>query len=308
MRGCQNEAHQLTQEPPEIESETNIHRANESDSPQEAAAAMLDVHVPREALYTWKGFFIHIATIVIGLLIAIGLEQTVEFFHHRHQVAETREALRIEQVINVNRFAYTTEDFYRYLPKLETNLAIFQYLRLHPGASPEQWPGRLSWYSNSIDYSDSAWAAAQGDGVLQYMPQWEVRRIAELYRRLKECEDAKNEARSAKYQAMRFAISNPEPSQLPAAMIEREIDLISEALQRLALAANKQRNLARAFPEFKPAATGEDIQRALNMHWNDDDVAAVDAQERRLRQFEESQRPSSVESLPGQATNRDSAR
>jgi hypothetical protein len=78
-------------------------------------------------------------------------------------------------------------------------------------------------------------------------------------------------------------------------MIEREIDLISEALQRLVLAANKQRNLAKAFPEFKPAATGEDIQRALNMHWNDDDVAAVDAQERRLRQFEESQRPSSVE-------------
>jgi hypothetical protein len=39
---------------------------------------MLDVHPPHEAIHTWKGFFIHIATIVIGLLIAIGLEQTVE--------------------------------------------------------------------------------------------------------------------------------------------------------------------------------------------------------------------------------------
>ena len=166
----------------------------------------------------------------------------------------------------------------------------------------------MSWYANSIDYSNSAWEAAQGDGVLQYMPQLEVRRMAELYRRLKECEDAKNEARFAKYQAMRFAISNPNASQLPAAMIEREIDLISEALQRLVLAANKQRNLAKAFPDFKLAATAEDIQRALHMHWNADDVAAVDAQDERLRQFEESPRPPSTESLPGHAVPGDSSR
>ena len=42
---------------------------------------MLDVHPPHEAAHTWKDFFIHIATITIGLLIAIGLEQTVEAVH-----------------------------------------------------------------------------------------------------------------------------------------------------------------------------------------------------------------------------------
>ncbi len=45
---------------------------------------MLDVHPPHEAAHTWKDFFIHVGTICVGLLIAIGLEQTVEFFHHRH--------------------------------------------------------------------------------------------------------------------------------------------------------------------------------------------------------------------------------
>jgi hypothetical protein len=189
-----------------------------------------------------------------------------------------------------------------------TNLAIFQYLRLHPGAPPEQWPGRLSWYSNSIDYSNSAWEAAQGDSVLQYMPELEVRRMAELYHRLKEYEDAKNEARLAKYQAMRFAISNPDASQLRTAMIEREIDLISEALQRLVLAANRQKNLSKAFPDFKPAATAEEIQRALHMQWNADDVAAVDAQDERLRQFEESQRRPATESPPGYIVPEDSSR
>jgi hypothetical protein len=41
------------------------------------ASAMLDVHPPHKAAHTFKDFFIHIATIVIGLLIAVGLEQTV---------------------------------------------------------------------------------------------------------------------------------------------------------------------------------------------------------------------------------------
>ena len=46
---------------------------------------MLDVHPPHSPTHTWKDFFIHIATITVGLLIAIGLEQTVEAIHHHHQ-------------------------------------------------------------------------------------------------------------------------------------------------------------------------------------------------------------------------------
>jgi hypothetical protein len=46
---------------------------------------MLDVHAPHETIHTWKNFLTHIAAIVIGLLIAVSLEQTVEYFHHRHQ-------------------------------------------------------------------------------------------------------------------------------------------------------------------------------------------------------------------------------
>jgi hypothetical protein len=60
----------------------------------EIPAPMLDVHAPHETIHTWKSFFIHIATIVIGLLIAVGLEQTVELFHHRYQRHELEEALR----------------------------------------------------------------------------------------------------------------------------------------------------------------------------------------------------------------------
>jgi DNA-binding CsgD family transcriptional regulator len=69
----------------------------ESPSTLEISSSVLDVHAPHRAVHTWKDFFIHIATIVIGLLIAIGLEQTVEHFHHRHQAQEARKRL-LEEV------------------------------------------------------------------------------------------------------------------------------------------------------------------------------------------------------------------
>lgn len=57
---------------------------------------MLDVHPPEHAAHSWRDFAIHIATIVIGLLIAVGLEQSVEFFHHRHQRHQMLEDIREE--------------------------------------------------------------------------------------------------------------------------------------------------------------------------------------------------------------------
>ena len=57
---------------------------------------MLDVHAPHEATHSWKDFFIHIATIAVGLLIAVALEQTVEAVHRHHEAAALREDLHAE--------------------------------------------------------------------------------------------------------------------------------------------------------------------------------------------------------------------
>jgi hypothetical protein len=57
---------------------------------------MLDVHPPEHAAHTWRDFFIHIATICVGLLIAIGLEQSVEAIHRHHEREELIAALNQE--------------------------------------------------------------------------------------------------------------------------------------------------------------------------------------------------------------------
>src|SRR5580704_8167579 len=67
---------------------------------REIAAPMLDVHAPHQTVHSWKDFLVHIAAIVIGLIIAVSLEQTVEFFHHRHQREQLEAALLRDGGVN----------------------------------------------------------------------------------------------------------------------------------------------------------------------------------------------------------------
>ncbi|MES2391469.1 MAG: hypothetical protein V4555_07500 [Acidobacteriota bacterium] len=63
---------------------------------------MLEPHPPEHTPHSWRDFFIHIATITVGLLIAVGIEQTVELIHHRHQRHELEENMRAEAERNVD--------------------------------------------------------------------------------------------------------------------------------------------------------------------------------------------------------------
>ncbi len=45
----------------------------------------MEVHAPHHPLNTWREFWIHLGTITVGLLIALGLEQTAEYAHRVHE-------------------------------------------------------------------------------------------------------------------------------------------------------------------------------------------------------------------------------
>ena len=41
----------------------------------------MEVHVPEEPVMTWRQFFIHMGIVVLGLMIALSLEQSAEWLH-----------------------------------------------------------------------------------------------------------------------------------------------------------------------------------------------------------------------------------
>jgi hypothetical protein len=59
---------------------------------------VIDVHPPHGGMHTWKDFWIHLGTITLGLLIAISLEQSVEWLHHLNQRHQLEEDLHAEDL------------------------------------------------------------------------------------------------------------------------------------------------------------------------------------------------------------------
>jgi hypothetical protein len=68
---------------------------------QGSPVPMFDVHSPRTAAHTWTDFWIHLGTIAIGLLIAIGLEQSVEALHRLHERHRLEQDLQMEAKKNL---------------------------------------------------------------------------------------------------------------------------------------------------------------------------------------------------------------
>jgi len=87
---------------------------------------MLDVHARHLSIHTWKDFLMHIATITIGLLIAVGLEQSVEVLHHRHQREQLEEQMRGVFETNLRRSERTFKQLkaqHAYLVQLRTAIS-----------------------------------------------------------------------------------------------------------------------------------------------------------------------------------------
>jgi hypothetical protein len=216
---------------------------------------MLDVHPPHHAANTWRDFFIHIITIVIGLLIAVGLEQTVEFFHHRHQIAETRELLRNEREDNRQALIRATKSFRVVSVELQNNLQVLTYLQQHPGTPDEKLPGALSWLWGSPVYESVAWEAAQSSGVTSLMPREEVAENAKLYAQLRRIGDSSRDSWLAITDAERYSFITKRLSDLTPAQINEITSLTQIALTKHFINGFDLENLSLNFKDFPASLT-----------------------------------------------------
>ena len=245
---------------------------------------MLDVHPAHHAASTWKEFFIHIATIVLGLLIAVGLEQLVEHIHHRIQLADARKALAIERKIDIVHFSVETEEFHRFVPILQNDLAIFVYLRRHPGRPLPPSLGTLRWSWMTPAMPDSAWTAAQHSGVVDYMPQSEARKNSQLYDRLNSLNQAIRDAQAAVAECIRFRIVDPDPAHLSPEQLDHQIDLISRALFAYRNIAFIMVNTRENIPDFTPSPSRSDLSAITHAETQSaDDRRDTEATRRELK-------------------------
>ena len=139
---------------------------------------MLDVHPPEHRIGGARDFLLHLATITVGLLIALGLENSVEALHHRNQRHEAEDKIREE-------IRHNLESLAKAAPGLEQERAtmhrfIAEMRAIQAGRPSGQQELQLAFHEEEIP--DAAWRTASSTGVLGYMPYEEVERFADAYR------------------------------------------------------------------------------------------------------------------------------
>jgi tetratricopeptide (TPR) repeat protein len=221
---------------------------------------MLDVHPPHEAAHSWKDFFIHIATIVIGLLIAVGLEQTVEWLHHKSEIRETRRLLKEERKQNVDVFHRNVAYTRKLRAFLQNDLRVFLFLQQHPGTPPEKLPGVLVWAESYDDYAQSSWMSAKQTNVLALMPQAEVEDARLLYDILTRANEKDKDTWAALNKADAYEFIQPDPSKLTRAQLDDEILLIRDCLRLVYIRLVALNNIGEMFADFAPEPTYEELR------------------------------------------------
>ena len=138
---------------------------------------MLDVHPPHEAAHTWPDFFIHIATIVVGLLIAVGLEQTVEYVHHRHLTHRAHEQLAQELELNQENLRRNTFIVTIHEKHLIADLNILTRLRSHALKPDDRFITLRPYYL----FTDAAWSTLHTSGGANFLTSDELEQYAPAY-------------------------------------------------------------------------------------------------------------------------------
>ena len=148
-------------------------------------------HAPHEPIRNWQGFLIHIATITIGLLIAIALEQFVEYLHQLHQRHQLQhdlleEAKRNRDILTTDLELASQVHWFRGVLAATKSVPATGQIAINLPAMP-CIPGAVG--ANGLDAvtrtkyfapSDAVWVTARDAGLIVRLPRAEARMYARL--------------------------------------------------------------------------------------------------------------------------------
>lgn len=147
----------------------------------------MEVHPPHGAVHSWRDFWIHLGTIAVGLLIAISLEQSVEWVHRMHERHVLQEDLREEALRNreivATDFKYLDAEL-RWIDDLTKDIVAIRAshgkLKLPP--RPDYGMNGASFRYLYLNPGDAVWTTARDGGTLALLPRGDAQVYARLYR------------------------------------------------------------------------------------------------------------------------------
>jgi hypothetical protein len=150
----------------------------------------MDIHKPKP-VHSIREFLNEIVVIITGVLIALGLEQAVESWHHAEQVADARETLREELAVNLAALRHTQRNTPCLIANADRMVALIDSVdpaKIRAFARQANDPahtapgGRMS--TGMLSLRLRAWETANSSGLLAYMAPREKLAFAAAYSRV----------------------------------------------------------------------------------------------------------------------------
>ncbi len=137
----------------------------------------MDIHHIHGPVRSLREFFVHLAIITLGILIALSLEGLLEWRHHRALVREARENLASEVTHNRKTIADNLPTIRKSEDDLKQIISVMQKLESNQALPVDQ----LSYHASFIGLNSTAWNTANRSGAVGYMSYDEVAKYTELY-------------------------------------------------------------------------------------------------------------------------------
>jgi hypothetical protein len=136
----------------------------------------MDIHSVQGPVHSRKDFLVHIAIITIGILIALSLENFVEWKHHRNLLHDARANLATE--ISANRKTMETymQDIRKRQEQLSRVVSTMEALE-----EKKSVPTDLDMTYTFHTFDSAAWNAATASGAVTFMRYDELQHYTDIY-------------------------------------------------------------------------------------------------------------------------------
>ncbi len=204
---------------------------------------MIDVHSPDHGIHGVRDFFVHLLTITVGLLIALGLEASVEAMHHRHQRMEAEETIRREMQENRAK----VQELQVGVVKAHTNMVgVLLFLMDRRANKPGDITG-LSLEFHEEPLKNTGWQTASATGVLTYINYDKVQKYAGAYQEQRLFEEAQERALQHLEELDGYLAQNKDPRNISVQDAEAAIPDVRHVIADIAAMNDIGRGLMGAY-------------------------------------------------------------
>jgi hypothetical protein len=208
---------------------------------------MLDVHAPHERMEGFRDFLLHLLTITIGLLIALGLEGCLEWQHHRSLVREAEDGMRGEVAHNLGTVDRLQHQIVAQQKELDADLAVLAELRKHSDTKDREF----SFSFQMMSFNDVAWRTAQSTGAMAYMPYQSALTYSDIYNTQSEAFEAEKQVVDGVLRAASFPSTQGKDWKPTPQQIDDLTNRIGELRMRLMLLNSLVNSLGHTYQDFQ---------------------------------------------------------